>query len=143
MEVPLTYDLMIPSSVNIENEALQPDIILGYKKREECIADTSDFGLNDAEIKKMTKHQDLKNELRRSWKLKNVKVVSVIAGAKGMIKNHTDINHHHLIERTWVFCLSMAEIIYSGCQSYCRSRCSLEPVSPLRRSARHTVLQVY
>ena len=34
MEVPLTYDLMIPSSMNIENKALQPDIILGYKKRE-------------------------------------------------------------------------------------------------------------
>ena len=28
MEVPLTYDLMIPSSVNIENKALRPEIIL-------------------------------------------------------------------------------------------------------------------
>ena len=34
MEVPLTYDLMILSSVNIENKALRPDIILRYKKRE-------------------------------------------------------------------------------------------------------------
>ena len=34
MEVPLTYDLMTPSSVNIENKALRPDIILRYKKRE-------------------------------------------------------------------------------------------------------------
>ena len=34
----LTYDLMIPSCVNIENKALQPDIILRYKKREEGIA---------------------------------------------------------------------------------------------------------
>ena len=31
-EVPLTYDLMIPSSVHIENEALQPDIVLRHKR---------------------------------------------------------------------------------------------------------------
>ena len=37
MEVPLTNDLMIPSSMNIENKALQPDVILRYKKREEGI----------------------------------------------------------------------------------------------------------
>ena len=52
----------------------------------------SDFGLNDAEIKKMTKQQDLKNEVRRSWKLKNAKVVPVIVGAAGMMKkNLTEI----------------------------------------------------
>ena len=28
------YDVMIPSSVNMENKALQPDIKLRYKKRE-------------------------------------------------------------------------------------------------------------
>ena len=35
MEVPLTYDLMIPLSVNIEKKALRPDIILRYKKKRE------------------------------------------------------------------------------------------------------------
>ena len=50
------------------------------------------MGLNDAEIKKMTKHQELKNEVRRSWKLKNAKVVPVIAGPTGMMtKNLTEI----------------------------------------------------
>ena len=34
MEAWLTYNLMIPSSVNIENKALRPDIIVRYKKRE-------------------------------------------------------------------------------------------------------------
>ena len=34
MEVPLTYERMIPSSVSIENKALQPDIKLRYKKKE-------------------------------------------------------------------------------------------------------------
>ena len=32
IEVRLTYDLMIPSGVNIENEPLRPDIILRCKK---------------------------------------------------------------------------------------------------------------
>ena len=68
MEVLLTYDLMISSSMNI------------------------DFGLSNAEIKKMTKYQDLKNEVKRAWKLKNAKVVPVIVGATGMMtKNLTEI----------------------------------------------------
>ena len=40
----------------------------------------------------MTKYQDLKNEVRRSWKLKNAKVVPVIVRAPGMMtKNLTEI----------------------------------------------------
>ena len=42
------------------------------------------FGLNNAEIKKMSKHQDLKNEMKRSWKLKSAIIVPVIVGAMGM-----------------------------------------------------------
>ena len=57
---------------------------------------TSDFGLKNAEIKKMTKYQDLKNEVKRSWKLKNAKVIPVIVGATGMmIKNLTEILQNH------------------------------------------------
>ena len=95
--LPLTYDQVIPSSVNIENKVLRPDIIHRYKKREKKallieVLIAVIFGLNDAEIKKMTKHQDLKNEVRRSWKIKNAKVVPVIAGPTGMMKkNHTEI----------------------------------------------------
>ena len=40
----------------------------------------------------MIKYQDLKNEVKRSWKLKNPKVVPVIVGAMGMMtKNLTEI----------------------------------------------------
>jgi len=53
-----------PNDPTYENKALWPDIIFGYKKREEDIAywgvNTSDFRLNYAEIKKMPKYQDLK-----------------------------------------------------------------------------------
>ena len=40
----------------------------------------------------MTKYQDLKNEVKRSWKLKNTKVVPVIVGVTGMMtKNLKEI----------------------------------------------------
>ena len=40
----------------------------------------------------MTKQYDLKNEVKRSWKLKNGKVVPVIVGATGMMtKNLIEI----------------------------------------------------
>ena len=50
------------------------------------------FGIDNAEIKKMTKYQDLKNEIKRSW-LKSVKIAPpVIIGATGIIKkNLTEI----------------------------------------------------
>ena len=34
----------------------------------------SDFCLNNTKIKKMTKYQGFKNEVKRSWKLKNAKI---------------------------------------------------------------------
>ena len=33
----------------------------------------------------MAKYQDLKNKVKRSWNLKNAKVVPVIVGASGMM----------------------------------------------------------
>ena len=39
----------------------------------------------------MTKHQDLNNEVKRSWKLKNARIAPVIVGAMGMMKNLTEI----------------------------------------------------
>ena len=54
---------MIPSSVN-----LRPDIVLRNKKEKTAllieISVPSDFGSNNAEIKKMTKYQDLKMRSR-------------------------------------------------------------------------------
>ena len=37
-------------------------------------------------MRKMTKYQDLKNEIKRTWKLKKVEIVPVRVGATGMIK---------------------------------------------------------
>ena len=61
------YDLMTSSSVNMENKALQPDIVPESKKGKTALliemSVSSDFGLNNAEIKKTSKYQDLKNEI--------------------------------------------------------------------------------
>ena len=47
------------------------------------VSGPSNVGLNN-EVIKMTKYQDLKNEVKRSWKLKSAKIVPVIIGAMGM-----------------------------------------------------------
>jgi len=46
----------------------------------------NDFGQNSAEIRKMTKYQDLKNEVKRIWKLKKGEIIPVRVGASGMMK---------------------------------------------------------
>ena len=55
--------------------------------------DIADWGVSSqrfwskhTEIKKMTKYQVLKNEVKRSWKMKSTKIVPVIIGAMGMIE---------------------------------------------------------
>ena len=86
----LTHDKMIPSSLGIANKASCPDIVLKHKKEKLAllieVSVPNDFGLNDTEIRKMTKYQDLKNEVKRTWKLKKAKIVPVIVGATGMMK---------------------------------------------------------
>ena len=58
-DVMLTYDLMIASSVDTENKVLRPDNVLRNKNEKTAflieLSVSSNFGLKDAEIKKMTK----------------------------------------------------------------------------------------
>ena len=77
----------------MENKASWPDIDLRNKKEKTAllieISVPSDFGLNNAEIKKITKYQDLKNEIKRSWKMKSVEISpTVIIGVTGIIKKN-------------------------------------------------------
>ena len=46
----------------------------------------NDFGLTAAEIRKMINFQNLKNEVKRMWKLKKAEIVPVIVEAAGLIK---------------------------------------------------------
>ena len=56
---------MIPLRLNIETKALRPDMVLRNKKENKSllieVSVPSNFGLNNAEIKKMTRYQDLKD----------------------------------------------------------------------------------
>ena len=85
----LTCDKMIPSSVDIANKALHPDMVLKHKNKKSAllieVSVPNDFGLNTSEIRKMTKYEDLKNEVKRTWKLKKAEIVPVIVGATGMM----------------------------------------------------------
>ena len=65
-------------------------MVLKHKKEKSAllieVSVPNDFGLNATETRKMTKYQDLKNEVKRTWKLKKAEIVPVIIGATGMIK---------------------------------------------------------
>ena len=81
---------MIPSSVDIANEALHPDIVLEHKKEKSAllikVSVPKDFGLTATKIRKTTKCQDLKNEDKRTRKLKKAEIAPVIVRAIGMMK---------------------------------------------------------
>ena len=48
----------------------------------------SDYGLNAAERKNVTKYQDLKNDLRQTWELDDIEIVPIIIGATGLLKDN-------------------------------------------------------
>jgi len=48
----------------------------------------NDFGLNRAEREKVTKYQDLKNDLRDTWNLNTIEIIPVIVGATGVMKTN-------------------------------------------------------
>jgi len=84
------HDKMISSSVDIANKALRPDIMLKHNDENSALlikfSVPNDFRQRDTEIRKMTKYQDLKNEVKWSWKLKKAEIIPVIVRVTGMIK---------------------------------------------------------
>ena len=46
------------------------------------------FGLNRAERHKINKYQDLKNDLKSTWALKEIEIIPVVVGATGLIKKN-------------------------------------------------------
>ena len=91
-EVTVYYDKIIPTGRFIESGAVKPDIVVwDRKERSAIIIDVSvpsDFGINRAELEKVTKYQDLKNALRESWDLKEIDAIPVIVGATCVMKDN-------------------------------------------------------
>ena len=71
-------------------KARRPDLILVNKKATSCVindvAIPGDCRINEKEIRKIEKYQNLKRELKRLWSLNKVEVVPVVVGALGCIR---------------------------------------------------------
>lgn len=90
--ITIFYDKIIPVGRYIENNAIKPDIVIWNKEKKSAhiidVAVPNDFGLNRAEREKLTKYEDLKNDLRRTWSLREIDIIPVVVGATGLIKNN-------------------------------------------------------
>ena len=75
-------------------EARRPDLIVIDKKEQKGIlidtAIPADVRVEEKEKEKVEKYQDLKREVRRLWKLKNVEIVPVVIGALGSVSAEFD-----------------------------------------------------
>ena len=86
-EIKVLWDI----NIQCENliEARRPDLIVIEKKKQKgIIIDTAvlaDVRVEEKEKEKVEKYQDLKREIRRLWKLRNVEIVPVVIGALGSV----------------------------------------------------------
>ena len=75
-------------------ETRRPDLIVIDKKEQKWIiidiAVPADVRVEDKEKEKVEKYQNLKREIRRLWKLKNVEIVPVVIGALGSVSTEFD-----------------------------------------------------
>ena len=89
-KVTVFYDKVIRPGRFIENNAIKPDIVIWDKvTRSAQIIDVcvpNDCGLNRPEMEKVSKYQDLKNDLKTTWSLEKAEVIPVIVGATGVMK---------------------------------------------------------
>ena len=81
-------------SCNILIEERRPDLIVIDKKEQKVtvidIAVPADVRVEEKEKEKKEKYQDLKREIRRLWKLRNVQIVPVVIGALGSVSGEFD-----------------------------------------------------
>ena len=86
-EIKVLWDINIQCDNLIE--ARRPDLIVIDKKEEKGIiidiAVPADVRIEEKEKAKVEKYQDLKKEIRRLSKLRNVEIVPVVIGALGSV----------------------------------------------------------
>ena len=75
-------------------EARRPELIVIDKKEQKGIiidiAVPADVRVEEKEKEKVEKYQDLKREIRRLWKLRNVEIVPVVIGVLGSVSIEFD-----------------------------------------------------
>ena len=91
-KVSITYDKPIVLGRYVEGGAIKPDIIVwDHENKSAKIIEVSvpnDYGLNVSERKKISKYQDLKNDLRNTWELDDIEIIPIIIGATGLVKDN-------------------------------------------------------
>ena len=91
-EIKALWDINIQCDNLIE--ARRPDLIVIDKKEQKGmiidIAVPADVRLEEKENENVEKYQDLKKEIRRLWKLRNVEIVPVVIGALGSVSAEFD-----------------------------------------------------
>ena len=91
-KVTIFYDKVIHTGRYIEGGAVKPDILVWNKQERTAkiieVTVPNDYGLNRAERCKVNKHQDLKNDLRTTWSLKDIEIIPVAVGATGLMKKN-------------------------------------------------------
>ena len=91
-EVVIYYDKIVMPGRYIEGSAIKPDIVIWDKKAKTAqiveVTIPNDFGLNRAERQKVNKYQDLKNDLKHTWELKDIDIIPVVMGATGLMKDN-------------------------------------------------------
>ena len=75
-------------------ETRWPDLIVIDKKKQKRIiidiAIPADVRVEEKEKEKVRKYNDLKKEIRRLWKLRNVEIIPVLIGALGSVSAEFD-----------------------------------------------------
>ena len=88
----ITYDSVVPSSRHITNSAVRPDIVVMDKRTKRgyiidvCVP--NDYRMARQEREKVTKYQDLKNDIADTYHLQPVDVIPVVIGATGLMKQN-------------------------------------------------------
>ena len=91
-EIKVLWDINIQCDNLIETRL--PGLIVIDKKEQKGIiidiAVPADVRVEEKEKEKVEKYQDLKREIRRLWKFRNVEIVSVVIGALGSVSTEFD-----------------------------------------------------
>ena len=91
-KVTIFYDTIIPAGSFIEGKAVRPDIVIWNKEEQTAkiieVTVPTDFGISAAETRKISKYQDLRSDLKKTWKLKDAEIIPVVIGATGLMKNN-------------------------------------------------------
>ena len=81
-EYVIYYDKCIPLGHFLESGAVKPDIVIWDAKSKTTqiveVTVPNDFGLNRAKGEKNNEYQNFKNDLKNTWGLKNIELISVV-----------------------------------------------------------------